>query len=249
MRIDVLLGEGHVATTDVAGRVVVVVDVLRAATTVAVALSNGARSVIPFEQPDEAALRAKQYGRGEVILGGERKMQRMPGFDIGNSPSEYTKEAVDGRTILFSTTNGTAALVATAGCRECFFAALVNVRATVSAVRKATRKGGDVTVVCAGTDKHASLEDIVCAGMLVRGIGRARTNVALGDGAVAAVTVARRYSRDMQLLQNDSSHVRALEDAGFTSDVSLCLSTDSVPTVVRYLDRQLVREQQTRVGK
>ena len=122
MRIDVLLGEGHVAPADVAGRVVIVVDVLRAATTVAMAIMNGARAVIPFEHVDEVAVRAKQFERADVRLAGERKMQRIAGFDLGNSPQEYTRELVEGRTILFSTTNGTTALIGSQGARTFFIA-------------------------------------------------------------------------------------------------------------------------------
>ena len=83
MRIDVLLGEAPVVPADVADRVVVVIDVLRAATTVATALANGARAVIPFETVDETIMRSKAYARGEVKLAGERRMVRIAGFDLG----------------------------------------------------------------------------------------------------------------------------------------------------------------------
>ena len=137
MRIDVLLGEAQIAPADVADRVVVVIDVLRAATTVAAALDAGARAVIPFETVDETASRAKAYARGEVQLAGERRMVKIDGFDLGNSPAEYTAASVDGRTILYTTTNGTMALAATHGARSCFFAAFVNVAATVASASNA----------------------------------------------------------------------------------------------------------------
>ncbi len=125
MRVDVLLGEAPVAPADVAGRVVVVVvDVLRAVTTVATALSSGARAVIPFETIEATIMRGKAYARGEVLLPGERRMVRPEGFDLGNSPLDYTPDAVAGRTVLYSTTNGTAALTATHGARSGFSAAL-----------------------------------------------------------------------------------------------------------------------------
>ena len=98
MRIDVLLGDALPTPAEVAGKVVVVIDVLRAATTVATALANGARAVIPFDSVDEPSVFAKQYERNEIRLAGERKMLRIPGFDLGNSPAEYTTQAVKGRT-------------------------------------------------------------------------------------------------------------------------------------------------------
>lgn len=241
MRVDVLIGEGHVTPADVTGRVVIVIDVLRAATTVATAIANGARAVIPFKDTDEVALRAKQFERADVRLGGERKMQRLDGFDFGNSPQEYLRELVEGRTILYSTTNGTTALLTSQGARSCFFAAFVNARATIAAVRKATRPGGDVLVICAGTERRAALEDTVCAGVVVRGIARARADVTYGDGALIARSVSRRYDGDITRLATDAEHARHLLAAGFDEDVAQCLALDTVPIPVAYHDRQLVR--------
>ena len=72
---------------------------------------NGARNIVPLESADEVITRAKQFDKGEVRLAGERKMLMVPGFDLGNSPSEFTREAVEGKTVLLTTTNGTAAMV------------------------------------------------------------------------------------------------------------------------------------------
>ncbi|MEO7999137.1 MAG: 2-phosphosulfolactate phosphatase, partial [Gemmatimonadaceae bacterium] len=166
MRIDVLLGDALPTPAEVAGKVVVVIDVLRAATTAVTALANGARAVIPFDSVDEPAVFAKQYERNEIRLAGERKMLRIPGFDLGNSPEEYTPAAVKGRTILYSTTNGTVALLATAGAKSCMFGAFVNCAATVAAVRADTRTTGDVVIICAGHERRTALEDVVCAGRM-----------------------------------------------------------------------------------
>ncbi len=239
MRIDVLLGEAPLASADVADRVVVVIDVLRAATTVVTALSNGARAVIPFETVEETAMRAKAYARGEVKLAGERRMVRIEGFDLGNSPLEYTSEAVSGRTILYSTTNGTAALTATHGARACFFAAFANATATVAAVRAATAGGGDVTIVCSGHERHLALEDVVCAGRLVRGIAEGRDDVVRGDGARVAEAVERPFVGGIASVAHEAAHARSLVAAGFEADVHACLALDRYDRAVRYHDRQL----------
>ncbi|MBX6332064.1 MAG: 2-phosphosulfolactate phosphatase, partial [Gemmatimonadaceae bacterium] len=110
MRIDVLFGPATVTPALVTGRVVVVVDVGRASPTIAAALANGAKKVVPVESADAAIMRAKQFDRSEVRLAGERKMLPIPGFDFGNSPREMTREAVEGKTVLITTTNGTAVL-------------------------------------------------------------------------------------------------------------------------------------------
>lgn len=239
MRIDVLLGEAPVAPADVADRVVVVIDVLRAATTVATALANGAKAVIPFETIEETVMRAKAYVRGEVQLAGERRMVRPESFDLGNSPLEYTAETVSGRTILYSTTNGTAALTATHGARACFFAAFVNASATVAMVRATLAEGGDVTIICSGHERHLALEDVVCAGRLVRGITEGRDDVVRGDGARVAEAVERPFVGGVASVAHEAAHARSLTAAGYGLDVQACLSLDRYDVAVRYHDRQL----------
>ncbi|MBL0172620.1 MAG: 2-phosphosulfolactate phosphatase [Gemmatimonadaceae bacterium] len=239
MKIDVLLGEAPVAPADVADRVVVVIDVLRAATTAATALANGARMLIPFESVEEAAQRAKTMDQESVRLGGERRMVRVPGFDFGNSPLEYTADVVAGRTIVFTTTNGTLALTSTHGARVCFFAGFVNAQASVTAMCRASGGTVDMTIVCAGTDRHLALEDAVCAGRLVRGVLDAFPETECGDAARLVDAIAQSYHEDMAALIADSSHARALTTAGFDADVACCFAIDSVPVAVRYHDRQL----------
>ena len=104
MRVDVFFCPQEVAASDVHNRVVAIVDVLRASTSIAVALANGARAVIPLGSSEEVVSRGKSLARSEVKLAGERRMQAIPGFDFGNSPLEFTREAVEGKTILMSTT-------------------------------------------------------------------------------------------------------------------------------------------------
>lgn len=242
MRVDVLLGEAPVVPADVADRVVVVLDVLRAATTVATALAHGARAVVPFETVDEVAARARVYARGEVLTAGERRMQRINGFDLGNSPLEFTPEVLGGRTVLFTTTNGTVALTATTGARVCFFAGFVNVQATVQAVlERCAVHDADVTIVCAGHERRLAFEDVVCAGRLVRLLHAAIPGVMRGDGARVAELAERPYLGGVSSLAYDAQHARSLADAGFSADVSACLALDTFNVATVYVDRQLLR--------
>jgi 2-phosphosulfolactate phosphatase len=118
VRIDVLFGVQQLTPQDVQGRVVAMIDVLRASTTIATALAHGAKAVIPFESSEEAVTRSKQLERGAFRLAGERRMLKMEGFDLGNSPLEHVGEAVEGKTVLLTTTNGTKALLAVQGARD-----------------------------------------------------------------------------------------------------------------------------------
>ena len=241
MRIDVLFGAAAVTQSDVSGRVVAVIDVLRASTTIATALGNGARSIVPCESSEEVILRSKSFERRDVRLAGERRMLPIPGFDLGNSPREFTREAVEGRTILLSTTNGTPALVAAQGARDVVVASYVNHSAALAFLRAAARGGVDVTLICAGRERHFALEDAACAGRYARGIARRLVDAKLNDAAQVCALLDRRYGADIEQIFADSEHGRALAAAGFADDLAYCAAVDSCPVVPVYLDRQIVK--------
>lgn len=165
-----------------AGSVGVLIDVLRASTTIVHALAQGAREVIPC-QTVEAAFEWKrrlQAAGIEPLLGGERHAQRIPGFDLDNSPLAYTREVVAGRTLVFTTTNGTRALQQAEQADEVLVGAFVNRRAVVERLRGEERP---VHLICAGTDGHLTGEDILFAGAVVSDL--------LGGGYIRAPTVQR----------------------------------------------------------
>ena len=111
MKLEVFMSPGELVPGDVTSRVVAVIDVLRASTSIAVALANGARTIVPVEDLDDAITRSRQFDPGQVLTAGERKMLPIPGFDVGNSPLEFTAERVSGCTVIITTTNGTRALI------------------------------------------------------------------------------------------------------------------------------------------
>lgn len=241
MRLEVFFGPGQAAASDLAGRVVAVIDVLRASTTIATALDNGARAVVPLETSEEVITRSKTFGRGDVLMAGERKMRAVPGFDLGNSPLEFTADVVGGKTVLLTTTNGTAALVAVSGARDVVVASYVNFTAVCAMLRAALRGGTDVAIICAGRDRQFSLEDAACAGRYVRYCARRVPDVDTNDAARAAALIDRRYNDDVARLFAESSHARALGEAGFAEDLAACAAIDAHPVVALYADRQITR--------
>jgi 2-phosphosulfolactate phosphatase len=241
MRIDVVLGPSQLAPAHLSGRVVAVVDVLRASTTIAIALANGAKNVVPLESAEEVITRSKAYARSEVCLAGEQKMLPVPGFDFGNSPGDFTRDAVEGRTVLLSTTNGTGTLVAVQGAREVVVASYVNLSAVLALLRSAAGAGTDLSIVCAGRERQFSLEDSACAGRLVRHIVRRTAQAELNDAARACIVLDRRYGDRLDTLFGDSEHGRALAAAGFTDDLALCAAVDSYPVIPIYHDRQVTK--------
>lgn len=241
MRIDVLFGAHQMVAADVANRVVAVIDVLRASSTIAVALANGARNIIPFDSTDEVILRSKSFARGEVRLAGERRMFPISGFDFGNSPTEFTREAVAGKTVLISTTNGTAALVAVQGARDVVVGAYVNFSAVLTLLRTAVTGGADVTIICAGRERQFSLEDAACAGRFVRALQERGDGIVLNDAARAALQLERGYGDRIDQLFADAAHGQALREAGFVADLELCAAIDSHPVIPVYQDRQITK--------
>lgn len=144
-------------------QVVVVIDVLRATSTITAALAAGAREVIPCLEVEEARRVAVELGE-DARLGGERGGCRIDGFHFGNSPFEYTPESIGGRTLVFTTTNGTRAMQACRAARSVLIGAFVNLEAIAERVEAA----GDGALVCAGTDGEVTSEDLLFAGAVLR---------------------------------------------------------------------------------
>jgi 2-phosphosulfolactate phosphatase len=241
MRLDVFFTPAEVKPSDVTGRVVAIIDVLRASTSIAVALANDAKGVVPVESAEDAMLRSKQFEKGEVVLAGEQKMMPISGFGLGNSPQGFTTEAVAGRTILITTTNGTKALLGVHGARDVVVGSYVNFSAVLAMLRAAARANADITIVCAGNEGNFSLEDSACAGRFVRAIPKRLASVVLNDAATASALIDRRYGDNIEKVFKDSTHGQALTAAGFEADLAVAASVDSFPVVPIFQERQITR--------
>ena len=163
MQLDVYYLPQFVDPSELAGSVVVVVDQLRASTTICQAFASGAKAVLPCLEVDEAFQKARQFTRSEIVLGGERGGRRIEGFDLGNSPAEYTPDQVFGCTLLFTTTNGTRALNHARLAQRILVGATINRCAVIEEIASAER----VTILCAGTGGNVTREDILAGGAMV----------------------------------------------------------------------------------
>ncbi len=152
----------HVAEHELAHSVVVVIDVLRATSTICQALACGAKEVVPFVEINEALVAAKE-SRAEIVLGGERGGNRIDGFDLGNSPCEYTSHAIGGRSVLITTTNGTRAMRHARLASRVILGSFLN----LSAVAAYVKDEPCINILCAGTDGQETGEDILAAGGIV----------------------------------------------------------------------------------
>ena len=190
-QINVHLLPSLVPAEDLADRTVVLIDVLRATTTIIHALASGAVSILPCGEPDEARQLAGSLS-GPVVLGGERGGLPIEGFDLGNSPDEYTPEMVSGKTVVFTTTNGTRAMLHCRSARRVLIGAFVNFSALCH--KLATQPAADL--VCAGTENQVTREDVLLAGAVVDDVQRRnQDHVALNDQAHLAADAWREAVR------------------------------------------------------
>ena len=218
-----------------AGGIAVVIDVLRASTTIVTALFHGAAGVLPVLGVADARAAA----HGGRLLGGERGGVRIEGFDLGNSPLEYAAERVRGRSLVVTTTNGTAALHACRGAREILIGAIVNRAAVAEAARRLARHGLEVHLVCAGTDGAVSAEDVLAAGAILDAASAAGPDDVLDPAALEARGFFRRVAADGDVPAALVAEFRRspgganLVDLGMQADLPACAAIDSLPLVPR----------------
>ena len=212
MRIDVFFTPLGLNPGDLTGRGVVVVDVLRASTTVITALANGAKAVIPAATSEEAVRLASNLEKDGVLLAGERRSLRIEGFALGNSPREMTPAAVAGKTIVLATTNGTPALLAAQGGDPVLVGAPANFKALAERARAVLVERGDLVIVCAGREKQFALEDAYTAGRLIKLVKKGLRRLGLNDAAHAALGVVDQFANWEEALAGAEA-ARQLADA------------------------------------
>lgn len=237
MRLDVLLLPRELAVRPRPELHAVVVDVLRATTSIVVAFQHGCRSVLPVASAEEA--RRARAALPEALLAGEQGGQRIPGFDLGNSPREFTRQAVGGRDVILTTSNGTKALRAVGLGRTVAIGAFAN-RAAVADWLVA--RGADSLIVCAGSEGGFALEDAVCAGAIVdRAVGLA-PRLGLGDGARASWALWERLGPELPRLLRETAWADRLLRMGFGADLELCARVDVTGVVPRLEGQRITLE-------
>ncbi len=207
--------------------VAIVVDCIRATTTLSHALDAGYREVVCVGEIDDA-LAERAEG---VVLGGERHGVLIEGFDLGNSPAEYAEPR--GERLVLTTTNGTRAILqSVAEARTVLVGALVNAQALVDAALAAAPEDGTIAVRCAGVRGEVALDDAYVAGVLVERLRAALPDAFATDGARTALALARAYPDALMALR-DSQSARDLDGTGLEPDVARCARLDAIPLAPR----------------
>jgi len=211
-------------------KTVVVIDVLRATSVMLTALTNGAREIVPAISPEEALQKSLLYNAEEVLLAGEQQAVKIEGFHLGNSPLEYTPEKISGKTIIMSTTNGTKALNSCLNANEVLIGAFLNANAVITGLLQKE----EVVLFCSGTNNNFSLDDGLCAAMIIDGLTtRLATKPTLSDFAILLLK-AYRDNKNLSESLKECHHLNLLKQKGFEQDVTYCLQNSLyyiVPTM------------------
>ncbi len=232
----------------------VLIDVVRATTTIVTALAHGCSSVLPVLTVEQAFQLKRQYsGKAHVLLGGERGGIRVEGFDLGNSPREYTRGTVEGKELIFSTSNGTRTLLALHGASEILIGSFVNISAIseylITQIQKnppatlqtSNTKSNYILLACSGVLNTFSLEDTVCAGMFVSLLTHRSPDITKTPSAMAAEILYQHYASDLLHMLHISDGGKRLLPIGFAEDLAECARVDKYQIVPKYKDGKIVR--------
>jgi 2-phosphosulfolactate phosphatase len=211
----------------------VVIDLIRATSVIVEALASGVRSIYPTESTEEAIRLANSLGREDTLLCGERRGLKIEGFDLGNSPREFTPERVEGRRLVMTTTNGTRAFLAVQNSRRVLALSLLNLSAVARSVADAER----LVVVCAGKENRFAVDDALCAGVFLRAVLEGRgEDVLLDDASRAALAISDTFPADDAFLRSTAAGA-ALVEVGLGDDLPWCATRDRYDGVPEMQDR------------
>jgi Phosphosulfolactate phosphohydrolase and related enzymes len=236
MKVQVISSAQNCKNFDFTSKVVVVIDVLRSTTVITNALNNGARSVIPIESLKAATDLYLNSDKETTLIGGERKSIKVEGFGLGNSPLEYTREVVENKDIILTTSNGTATIAEVASAEEVYIACFRNVYVLSEYIANLQK---DIVIVCAGTQGMFSLEDGLCAGLMIH-ILSGFSFVEMDDMGILLHNYYMIGSSNLLSKIIECSHVKQLISLGFYDDIIYCLEVESSSVIPILRDGKVV---------
>lgn len=207
---------------EVKGKIIVVIDVLRASSTMTVALGQGAKGIIAVPDMGAASMMASKLDPSSFLLCGERDGRKIEGYHFGNSPLEYLEapDKLRNKTLIFNSTNGAPTLARCAGAKEVLIGCFLNAAAVLRYLN--TQPPGDIIFVCAGWKSRLSLEDTLCAGYLLNNLIEGKRPQNAPDGAQVALALFDRYHNDIPEAVSESNHADRLRRLNATADLAFC---------------------------
>lgn len=235
MKVDVIISADDIKEEKIRGKVVVIIDVLRATSVMVTAMENGCKEIIPVKKVEEA-MEIASKDRSKFLLGGERKGIKIDGFDFSNSPLEYESSKVKGRTLVMTTSNGTQAIKNCEEAGRIFIGALINGQAIAE---KLMNLKEDVVFVNAGTNGQFSMDDFITSGYMISELmDIAKMNhcediVELSDIARTSEYIYNS-SNTVDGFLKDATHYKRMETLGYFGDLKYCLSKNKTRLVPEY---------------
>lgn len=230
MKIDIIISADYIRDDIIKDKVVVVIDMLRATSVITTAFMNGCNELVPLLTVDEAFELREREKEKHYLLGGERKAVKIEGFDFCNSPLEYTREAVCGRNVILSTTNGTRALTSCKKADKILIGAMINGHAVAEKLMELNK---DLVIVNAGTNGQFSMDDFICSGFIIRELLDMKVHVDLTDIAKTAVTIYDSH-KDIISFIKDARHYNVMLNLNLMEDISYCSQKNICRKVPEY---------------
>lgn len=237
MKVDLHLTPNEITEDRFKDRVAIVVDVLRASTTICAGLAAGAKEIIPAQSIAAAIQLASILSRDAILLCGEREGKLIEGFDLGNSPFQYTSAKVKGKTLVFGSTNGSPAIVKSHQAIRTLICGFVNLSAVVENL---VQEKAPVVITCAGKLAQFAIEDAVCAGLVLKELQRkSKQQLELNDGATVALILAERYKDSIAEVVAESQHGKYLAEIGMEDDLPFCADVNRLHVLPVYHDGKI----------
>ena len=234
MKIDIIISASDIKKEKIENKTVVVIDILRATSVITTAMNNGCKGVIPVLTVEEAA-EIVRNSKEEFMLGGERNALKIEGFHYSNSPLEFTRETIDGKTLVMTTTNGTKAIKGCIGASNILIGAMVNAKATA---KRILELNNDVVIVNAGTYGEFSIDDFLCSGYIIDCVLEA-AQAELSDIAITSHYIYKN-NEDIHSFIKYASHYKRITELGLLEDLEYCCRKDIIEIVPEYRDGIIV---------
>lgn len=236
MKIDIIISANDIIESKLENKVAVVIDMFRATSVIVTALNNGCEEVIPFLTIEETLESSEELNREEYILGGERRAVKIDGFDLSNSPLEYTKEVVENKKVLITTTNGTRTLTKSNSAERIIIAAMINAKAVAN---KLLEINEDVVIINAGTNGNFSMDDYICSGYIINEMLKVDNKIELTDISKTANMIYENNS-DIISYVKEATHYSVMKSLELDNDIEYCIKKSIVNNVPEYKDGKIV---------
>lgn len=230
MRIDIIVSADDIKKEKIEDKTVVVIDMLRATSVITTAMNNGCKGVIPVLTVEEAS-EIVRNSKEEFMLGGERNALKIEGFHYSNSPLEYTRETIEGKTLVMTTSNGTKAITRCEAAKSILIGAMLNAKAIAKRIVELNR---EVVIVNAGTYGEFSIDDFLCSGYIIDCVLK-EIEAELSDIAITSHYIYKNNG-DVHSFIKYAGHYKRIMELGLEADLEYCCRKDIIDTVPEYKD-------------